>query len=63
MHRVRQVEKSLLRFMLKPQLLTPIGAYYDNPVGGWRGWGGVGWGGWLGWLAWVAGWLVWLAAH
>ena len=31
-HRVRQVEKSLLRFMLKPQLLTPIGAYYDNPV-------------------------------
>jgi hypothetical protein len=36
-HRVRQVEKSLLRFMLKPQLLTPIGAYYENPVSDWLG--------------------------
>lgn len=32
MHRVRAVEKSLLRFLLKPELLSPIGQYYENPV-------------------------------
>lgn len=31
-HRVRAVEKSLLRFLLKPELLSPIGQYYENPV-------------------------------
>ncbi|PSC75196.1 Helicase sen1 [Micractinium conductrix] len=30
-HRVRSLQSSLLRFMLKPELLAPIGAYYDNP--------------------------------
>ena len=34
MHRVRSLQSSLLRFMLKPELLAPIGAYYDNPVRG-----------------------------
>jgi len=31
-HRVRAIEKSLLRFLLKPELLVPIGQYYENPV-------------------------------
>lgn len=31
-HRVRQVEKSLVRFLLRPELLAPIGQYYENPV-------------------------------
>lgn len=31
-HRVKSIERSLLRFLLKPQLLAPIGQYYDNPV-------------------------------
>ncbi|EFN53619.1 expressed protein [Chlorella variabilis] len=30
-HRVRAIERSLLRFLLRPQLLAPIGEYYDNP--------------------------------
>jgi senataxin len=30
-HRVRAIEKSLLRFLLKPELLAPIGLYYENP--------------------------------
>lgn len=33
-HRVRAIEKSLLRFLLKPELLAPIGQYYENPVRG-----------------------------
>jgi hypothetical protein len=31
-HRVRAIEPSLLRFMLKPALLAPIGEYYEDPV-------------------------------
>ncbi|KAL4419979.1 hypothetical protein ABPG75_007077 [Micractinium tetrahymenae] len=30
-HRVKAIERSLLRFLLRPQLLAPIGQYYENP--------------------------------